>query len=634
MQFTNNRNTEGETPDKSLPKADLIPGANEPANSAQNLARVQIQADSDACPRNSPIESDDKKAELYNKLGEVLWESQKWLEAVNAYEDGMKLYPEFPFSYDKLAESLLELQRWDEAVNSYRKAIEVKPNFTWSYFKLGEALMKLERWDEAVRVYQKAIALNPDFPWSYFQLGEALIQLSRWEKAVAVYCRFINLKPDFIAAYHHLSRVWKEFKQGQIEAVNLERVIKFFPNSHQCYKLFGNAFKKIGLVEEAIACYQKGIEIDKDDHELQTSLGEAFLQKGEFEGAISCFIKAIQLQPDYLKAYHKLRGIHKFGQAKVQQSQLEDLVKIYRKAIEIKPDFLEHYVNLGDVLTQQNRIDEAVSCYQAVVCKKTQASHPDFVERHWDFQKSGRPNFIIIGTVKGGTTSLYNYICQHPHVLPATEKEVLFFQEQFKKGKDWYFAHFPQIPPGEKFLTGEATPTYMYGAKVGKRIFKTIPNVKLIVILRNPVNRAVSHYKMLEKFGQNQTSLEEALTGEMKVLNRVIKQDIEEVNFRNKKSSLRCGLYVYFLQKWMNIFPREQLLILKSEDLYDNPGDTMREVFNFLGLSNYQNSEYKNYLEGNYSDINEDMRSRLSEFFQPHNRKLEAFLGRRFNWEY
>jgi hypothetical protein len=93
------------------------------------------------------------------------------------------------------------------------------------------------------------------------------------------------------------------------------------------------------------------------------------------------------------------------------------------------------------------------------------------------------------------------------------------------------------------------------------------------------------------------------------------------------------SLYIYFIKKWMKVFPKEQLLILKSEDFYGNPPATMKQVHHFLNLPDHQLTEYRNYNPGSYHSVPDALRCQLAEFFQPYNRELEDYLGRKFNWE-
>src|SRR5690348_1015601 len=132
------------------------------------------------------------------------------------------------------------------------------------------------------------------------------------------------------------------------------------------------------------------------------------------------------------------------------------------------------------------------------------------------------PDFLIIGTQRGGTTSLYHYLQAHPCIGPASTKEVHFFDMRFHKGLAWYRGHFPsridqyavEQAHGHSLVTGEATALYLFHPHAPKRVAEALPSVKLIVLLRNPVNRALSHYYHAVKHGQETLSFEEAIQGE------------------------------------------------------------------------------------------------------------------------
>src|SRR2546423_13513556 len=112
------------------------------------------------------------------------------------------------------------------------------------------------------------------------------------------------------------------------------------------------------------------------------------------------------------------------------------------------------------------------------------------------------PDFLIIGGQKCGTTSLYYYLIEHPNIAPAVRKQMHFFDNRFKKGFGWYKSNFPTIFSKwyktflhkQKFVSGEATPYYLFHPLAASRVHQFLPDVKLIVLLRNPVNRAYSHY--------------------------------------------------------------------------------------------------------------------------------------------
>ena len=150
------------------------------------------------------------------------------------------------------------------------------------------------------------------------------------------------------------------------------------------------------------------------------------------------------------------------------------------------------------------------------------------------------PNFIIIGVQRGGTTSLYKYLTKHPKIIPAIKKEIHFFDNNFHKGISWYQSQFKQnrllmlLYKKKKFydsITGEATPYYIYHPYGVERISKLIPNVKLIILLRNPVERAYSHYQHELRLKVEKISFEDALKQESNRLEGEIEKMLEDETY-------------------------------------------------------------------------------------------------------
>ena len=536
----------------------------------------------------------------YNTQGKVLQAMGKIESAITSYRQAIQLNPQQIETYKILGDILVKQEKLSEAIACYETAIKHNPKVSIFHHKLGLVFIQLKNWDEAVNAFCRAIQFNPNFPWSYYKLGEALTQQKKWHQAVIAYQRAIEIKPDLYWSYQHL----------------------------------GNALRKQRKIEEAITCYRKAIEIKSDGHQFYHLLGDVLLETGQSEEAIACYIKAIKLQPDATTVYAQLRGIYTFKLAQLTPHQLNELVKCYQESIKLLPNFPEAYINLADILTEKGELDTAINYYQKATYNKLLVSHPEFVKNHWYSQQLSQPSFMIIGTVKGGTSSLYSYLCHHPNVIPPLQKEINFFSKKLNRGIDWYLAHFPQLPLEGKFITGEATPNYMYSEKAGKKLLENFPKIKIIAILRNPVDRTVSQFYMAKCLGQESKKFTEFVPQEIQILTELNNNPQNYQRLINKMSIyFRRSLYIHFLKKWVNIFPKEQLLILKSEDMYENPAAITKQVFDFLGLPDYQLLEYKNYFPGSYPEIDASLRHQLSELFQPHNQKLEEYLGMKFNWE-
>jgi hypothetical protein len=248
------------------------------------------------------------------------------------------------------------------------------------------------------------------------------------------------------------------------------------------------------------------------------------------------------------------------------------------------------------------------------------------------------PDFIIIGEKKCGTTFLYHLLGQHPLVQPAASKELHFFDVHFDEGIEWYRRCFP--PPKQRgarrTVTGEATP-YMSNRHAPGRVAQVVPEARLIALLRDPVERAYSDFQMVARKGRESRTFEEAMRSAAKA-HPPSGEGWDHAAFSDGRHRyLFRSVYVDHLQRWTEFFPREQLLVLKSEDFFDNPTETLKVALEFLDLPEWEPEE--KHLEGgrrNEGGYEQRMdpaaRRRLEEYFEPHNQRLYDFLGTDFGW--
>lgn len=256
------------------------------------------------------------------------------------------------------------------------------------------------------------------------------------------------------------------------------------------------------------------------------------------------------------------------------------------------------------------------------------------------------PDFLIIGAAKCGTTSLYDYLVQHPNVLQTFNgiKEVQFFDRNFKKGLSWYKGHFPtkkekrqaEIKSDGNILVGEATPAYLFYPHCPGLIQETLPNVKLIVLLRNPIERAYSNYQHNVRQGWEKRSFFKAIEVELQTkkddLDNFLSDLEQKSNPNHNIGYLARGIYVDQLERWFQHFSPTQFLILKSEDLFSDPESIYWRVLEFLELPNCQRVEFKKLNAGNYPDIGSKLQVRLADYYQNHNKKLYDLLKINFSW--
>ena len=155
-----------------------------------------------------------------------------------------------------------------------------------------------------------------------------------------------------------------------------------------------------------------------------------------------------------------------------------------------------------------------------------------------------------------------------------------------------------------------------------------------MVILRNPVDRAVSQYYHWVRIKREERSFEKAIDSELEILLKNPDKPQGDSNYWRQEPGnyIGRGVYVEFIKKWMEIFPRKQFIILKGENLYEKPTIIMKQVFDFLGLPEHKLQNYRKFNAGYYQPINQSCRQKLSVYFQPHNQRLEEYLGIKFNW--
>ena len=251
------------------------------------------------------------------------------------------------------------------------------------------------------------------------------------------------------------------------------------------------------------------------------------------------------------------------------------------------------------------------------------------------------PDFIIIGSMKCGTTSLYYDICEHPCASAAARDEIGFFDSNFHLGLNWYRSMFPTKGQIEDIkhkegvaITGEDTPFYFWNPIAAKRIQKLLPNIKLIIILRNPIDRAYSEYQDLVSRESNSPSFETFIENEINTRKKgiIITEENFEI-FNQNDSYLLKGIYIDQLKIWAGLFPKEQIFTLSTESLNSEPTASMESVFQYLNLPDYKIKNIQHQKQKKYTPMDSQTRKLLIEFFKPHNERLFKFIGKKFDWE-
>lgn len=265
--------------------------------------------------------------------------------------------------------------------------------------------------------------------------------------------------------------------------------------------------------------------------------------------------------------------------------------------------------------------------------------------RHNSFIPNGKykkrlPKIVIVGVKKGGTRALMEFLRIHPDIR-ATGPEVHFFDRNYYMGLDWYRQQMPPTLPGQ--LTMEKTPSYFVTKDVPKRIYKMNKKTKLIVVVRDPVTRAISDY--------TQAASKRPMLPFEKLA--FLNSDTGLVN--TSWGAIKIGVYSRYLGRWLKYFPLEQMHFVNGEELITEPAKIMHEVQHFLDLKQIISDKhfYFNETKGfpclrrpeehtthclgktkgrPHPIIKPRAVQRLRDFYRPFNAKFYQMINRDFAW--
>lgn len=257
------------------------------------------------------------------------------------------------------------------------------------------------------------------------------------------------------------------------------------------------------------------------------------------------------------------------------------------------------------------------------------------------------PDYLIVGAPRCGTTSVHGWLGAHPMVVP-TEKEILFFNVHWERGVDWYRSRFPSAGErarfsqqhGRPFVVGDATASYLLHHWTPERAARVVPDAKVIVCLRDPVDRALSQFHAARRRGREPLeTFEEALAAEPARLGPEVPRIEADPGYHSRPfhvwAYLASGRYADQLERWLPHFPPEAFLFVSFErDLVSDPVGGLRRIQAHLGLEPYANRELPtlNMNSGSYERMDDGTRARLVEEFRAPNRRLTELIGIDFGW--
>jgi len=203
------------------------------------------------------------------------------------------------------------------------------------------------------------------------------------------------------------------------------------------------------------------------------------------------------------------------------------------------------------------------------------------------FRPRGRlPDFLGLGAQKAGTTTLHELLRRHPEVFLPVEKETQYFSLHHRRPLGWYAAKFAAAGPDRR--AGEITPYYLFHPEAPARIAAALPDAKLVALVRDPVDRAISGYFHARRHGEESLPIEAAFDAEAERLRgaaHALAAGGGRHDFHQQNSYLARSRYEEQLARYLERFPRERLLVVRSEDLFADPRASWTRIQEFLGLS-------------------------------------------------
>lgn len=258
------------------------------------------------------------------------------------------------------------------------------------------------------------------------------------------------------------------------------------------------------------------------------------------------------------------------------------------------------------------------------------------------------PDFLVIGGQRCGTSSLYRYLGRHPEIMPPLRKEVEYFSARWVEGEAWYRCHFPprarlRADGGSALrrLTFEATPDYLLHPLAAGRAAALLPDVRLVALVRDPVLRAWSHWRHNTRLGIETLSFEEALAHEDDRIAGEAQRIEADPGYRPRalfRFSYRLrGRYAAQIERWLRHYPRQRLLVVRSEDLFRQPRETYHRILDFLGLPEDSATSFPNYSYTSASRPNEPLpagveTARLADDLAGEGERLSELLGEEIAW--
>jgi tetratricopeptide (TPR) repeat protein len=297
----------------------------------------------------------------HNGLGVVLQRTGRIPEAIEQFEQALKLKPDYAEAHNNLGAALLQVGRVDEAMVQCQEALQLKPDYAEIYNNLGSAFLQKGQVDEAIVQCQKALEINPNDAAAHYSLGTLLLQTGRVAEAIGQFEQTLQLNPDLVEVHNSMGNALRQSGRVSEAMDQYEQALRLQPDDAEAHNNLGVVLLQSGRVPEAMDQCEQASRLKPDYAEAHYNLGNALLQAGRRAEAIAQYQEAVRLNPDYAEAYGNL------GVALQQTGRISEAITQYEKELKLKPDDVGAHYNLGVALEQSGRVAEAIKQYQEVL---------------------------------------------------------------------------------------------------------------------------------------------------------------------------------------------------------------------------------------------------------------------------
>ena len=306
-------------------------------------------------------------------LGDALYKQGRIDEAINQYQEAIRLKPDYAQVRNNLGIALDKQGQMDAAISQYEEAIRLKPDYADAHYNLGLAFGRKGQVDAAISQFLEATRFAPDDADAHYNLGIGLDKHGQLDEAIQQFKEAIRFAPGHAEAHFNLGTAFG--KKGQMDAAirEFQESIRLNPDNAEAHNNLGIALFNKGKTDEAIGQYQEAIRLNPSNAAAHNNLGTALDKKDQIDAAIGQFQEAIRLNPDYAEAHNNL-GID-FD----EKGQTDAAISQYQEAIRLNPDYADAHYNFGDDLAARGRLDEAIQSYRRAI--QADPNRPEFFYR-------------------------------------------------------------------------------------------------------------------------------------------------------------------------------------------------------------------------------------------------------------